>query len=137
MSATVVDATALAAVAFDEPERDEVAAKLSGPLVAPALLPFELAVVCVAKLRRDPERSETILRQYRIARELDIGVEPVSLEEIPMLCERFGLTVNTAAYLWLALAHRAQLVTLDARLASAHARAVKQQAPPDPAAPGP
>jgi predicted nucleic acid-binding protein len=129
MSATVVDATALAAVAFDEPERDEIVAKLGGALVAPALLPFELAVVCVAKLRRDPQQRETILRQYRMARELDIGVEPVSLEEIPELCERFGLTVNSAAYLWLALALRAPLVTLDARLASAHTRAVKQQAP--------
>ena len=58
-------------------------------------------------------------------------MEPVSLEEIPLLCERFGLTVHSAAYLWLALALRAPLVTLDARLASAHARAVKQQAPSD------
>jgi predicted nucleic acid-binding protein len=145
MSATVVDVTALAAVAFDEPERDQVAAQLTGPLVAPALLPFELAFVCVAKLQREPAKRDWILHQYALARDVDIDVEPVALEELPLLCERFAVTANGAAYLWLALALRAPLVTLDGRLASAYARARKQQesiasahgAPADTLTPGP
>jgi uncharacterized protein with PIN domain len=44
----VVDASALAALLFGEPEADLVAGQLDGArLVAPSLLAFELANVCL------------------------------------------------------------------------------------------
>jgi uncharacterized protein with PIN domain len=50
MPAKVVDASAIAALLFGEPEADAVAAQLAGSrLVAPGLLPFELANVCLIK----------------------------------------------------------------------------------------
>jgi predicted nucleic acid-binding protein len=46
MSAKVVDASALAALLFGEPQGEHVAARLAeGHLVAPTLLAFELASV--------------------------------------------------------------------------------------------
>jgi uncharacterized protein with PIN domain len=51
--AKVVDASALAALLFAEPEADSIARRLEGArLVAPSLVDFELANVCLTKMRR-------------------------------------------------------------------------------------
>ncbi len=56
MPAKVVDVSALAALLFGEPEGGVVAGKPGNArLVAPALLFFELANVCLIKSRRHPE----------------------------------------------------------------------------------
>ena len=56
MNVTVVDSSAIAAIAFGEPAGDETWRELEGRhLIAPALLPFELAQVCTTKLRRHPD----------------------------------------------------------------------------------
>jgi len=50
MAVKVVDASALAALLFGEPEAEAVAGQLSNArLVAPGLLAFELANVCLIK----------------------------------------------------------------------------------------
>ena len=52
----VVDASAFAAILFGEPEAEEVVARLQGSrLAAPALLPYEIASVCLKKIRRHPD----------------------------------------------------------------------------------
>lgn len=49
----VVDASALAAIVFAEPEAEMIAARLDGArLAAPTLLAFELTNVCLTKIRR-------------------------------------------------------------------------------------
>ena len=51
----VVDASAFAALLFGEKEAEAVAASLGDArLAAPALLSFELANVCLSKMRRHP-----------------------------------------------------------------------------------
>jgi len=48
MNVLVVDASALGALIFGEPEAERISDMLSGaPVVAPALLPFELASICL------------------------------------------------------------------------------------------
>jgi len=55
MAVKVVDASALAALLYDEPEAGAVADRLeNGNLVAPPLLTFEIASVCLKKLRNSP-----------------------------------------------------------------------------------
>ena len=50
MAVKVVDASALAALLFDEPEAGAIADRLEDAnLVAPALLGFEIASVCLKK----------------------------------------------------------------------------------------
>jgi predicted nucleic acid-binding protein len=57
MAVKIVDASALAALLFGEPETDAVADGLQdASLVTPALLGFEIANVCLKKLRRNPEQ---------------------------------------------------------------------------------
>ena len=120
MAVKVIDASAFAAILFSEPEAREVAERLGGSrLVAPALLPFEVASVCLKKIRRHPEMREQMLDAY--ARGERIGVEEVevTLDEVVTLAEQTNLTCYDAAYLWLATRLKADLVTLDQRLGGA------------------
>jgi uncharacterized protein with PIN domain len=58
----VVDASAIAAILFQEPEAAAVVRQLEGhELVASALLDFELSNVCLTKLRRYPDQRDGLL----------------------------------------------------------------------------
>jgi predicted nucleic acid-binding protein len=123
MPVKVVDASAIAALMFGEPEASEAAARLRGAtLAAPALLPFEIASVCVKKLARHPEQRELLLAATRLFKRLEIAQYDVDLRGIVELAQQSGLSAYDASYLWLARLLRAELVTLDARLARASAR---------------
>jgi len=122
MAVKVVDASALAAVVFDEPEGEEIAARLEGAtLVAPALLGFEIVNVCLTKLRRHPELRTSILEAFILQGGVSIGPAEVDHAGALVLAEQFRLTGYDASYLWLAQRLNAELVTLDRRLARAAA----------------
>jgi predicted nucleic acid-binding protein len=128
MNATVVDCSALAAVVFEEDWGADALPQLKGGrLIAPALLPFELAQVCSTKMRRHPAKGAVLLDQFVAAlAQLNLDLEPVGLDELPELAGRHGLSCYDAAYLWLALAHQAPLVTFDRNLAAAYIKAAKE-----------
>ena len=118
--AHVVDASALAAVLFGEPEGDEVAQRLGRSLlVAPPLLHFELANVCWKKILRRPEDRERLLSARSLADHLELYEVEVRFEEVLHLADREGLTAYDASYLWLARELDLELVTLDRALARA------------------
>lgn len=95
--------------------------------MAPALLPFELAQVCTTKMRRHPAHRAALLEQFVAALgQLDLDLEPVGFDELPALADRYELSCYDAAYLWLALAHQAPLVTFDRKLAAAHRKATRE-----------
>lgn len=120
MPARVVDASALGAVLYGEPEGGRVANALGkGPLFAPTLLRYEMASVCRTKIRRHPERRTDLLAALGLLTRIDLQEVEVPPVEVTELSERTGLTVYDAAYLWLARAMGAELVTLDARLEAA------------------
>jgi predicted nucleic acid-binding protein len=116
----VVDASALAALVFGEPEAEAVAERLEGArLVAPALLGFELANVCVVKMRRAPGERAVLRRAFALAERLLVETVEVDPGGVVDLAEATGLTAYDAAYLWVARALGAELVTLDRKLAAA------------------
>ena len=118
----VVDASALAALVFGEPEAEAVAARLEGGrLTAPALLDFELANVCLIKMRRQPGAREALRAAYGLARRLNIETVAVDHAATLDLAETAGLTAYDASYLWLSRELGAELVTLDRALAAASA----------------
>ena len=119
MPGTVVDASAVAAVLFDEPEAAPVVASVSGKLIAPTLLRHEIASVCTVKIIRRPHLRGELQARYQLLDELDIEFVEPEWAGLPALALRWSITAYDAAYLQLALAHRAPLVTLDARLAAA------------------
>jgi len=116
----VVDASALAALLFGEPEAEAVAGRLDGArLVAPSLLAFELANVCLMKCRRHPKRRKALLAAFRLRGRL--GVEEIAVDHASALelALKTGLTVYDASYLWLAQQLGAELLTLDKELGRA------------------
>ncbi|MGH8190836.1 MAG: type II toxin-antitoxin system VapC family toxin [Rhodanobacteraceae bacterium] len=117
--ATVVDASAIAAALFDEPEAPPVVASITGKLIAPTLLRYEVASVATTKLLRYPQQADTIDQRYRLLDQLTIDYLEPDWPNLPALARRWALSTYDAAYLQLALMRGAPLVTLDARLAAA------------------
>ncbi len=116
----VVDASALAAMVFGEPEAAEIAEKLSSSaLAAPTLLRYELASVGLKKLRKYPNRREALLAALPLADRMGIQHVDVPAVEVLRLADETGLTAYDAAYLWLARHLKAELVTLDQGLKKA------------------
>jgi len=124
----VVDASAFAAFVFQEPEAGAIAARLNGAsLFAPTLLKFELASVARKKMRTQPLRASRILVALATALEERWGIAWCDVDpiEVVLVANATGLTTYDAAYLWLAGSLGADLVTLDARLATAGAALVE------------
>jgi len=123
MPVRVADASAVAALLFGEPRAGEVAEMLEGAdLVAPALLPFEVASACLRKMRDHPGERDRLLAAFLLLERMPIRTVAVPSAGILLLAESERLTVYDAAYLWLARELRADLVTLDARLRRAARR---------------
>jgi predicted nucleic acid-binding protein len=120
MAAKVVDASALAALLFGEPEAGIVADRLEdADLVAPALLDFEIASVCLKKLRGNPQQREALLATFAIYARMSIEIVAIDHADALALADTCGLSSYDAAYLWLAQKLSAELVTLDKRLQTA------------------
>jgi predicted nucleic acid-binding protein len=118
----VVDASALAAIMFDEPEAEDIAHRLRGAvLVAPALLNFELVNVSATKLRRHPDQRAGIHEAFLLQGGLSIEWAEVDHASVLLLAAQTRLTGYDASYLWLARQLDAELVTLDRGLARAAA----------------
>jgi predicted nucleic acid-binding protein len=124
MVVKVVDASALGALLFGEPQAQAVARELaSAGLAAPALLPFEVANVAVKKIGRHPELRAVVLTAFALSKRMAIETIAVDQDAVIRLASETGLTAYDASYLWLARTLGAELVTLDQALATAFAAA--------------
>jgi predicted nucleic acid-binding protein len=115
--AVVVDASALGAIMFGEPEGPTLAAHLKGEtLLAPSLLDFEIINLAVKKCRRRPDLIEPIA--VALAAALAVPIERAAIDGrgVFALAAVTGLTAYDASYLWLARSRDAELVTLDREL---------------------
>ena len=120
MAVKVVDASALGALLFGEPDGAAVAERLRGArLIAPALLPFEVATVCLKKMRRPPEQRDALILAFGMLARMEVGIVEVDQSEALALAEQSGLSAYDASYLWLARGTRSELVTLDRQLETA------------------
>jgi predicted nucleic acid-binding protein len=120
MALLVVDASAIAALLFLEPAAEEVAARLEGfDLASPSLLPYEIANVAAMKVRRSLMTSAAAAVALRHLGRLDIRLHAVGPAQAFEAASLSGLTAYDGAYVWLADALGAAIVTLDARVARA------------------
>jgi predicted nucleic acid-binding protein len=120
MAAKILDASAAAALLFGEPEAGAIVESIAGArLVAPVLFSFELANVCLLKMRRHPERRAELLEAFGLRRRLAVEELPVDHDAALSIADATGLTSYDASYLWLARQMGAELVTLDKQLAGA------------------
>lgn len=116
----VVDASALAAVLFGEPEGPQIAERLGdSDLVTPTLFSYEIANICWKKIRRYPEKRAALLESYSFLGRMEIDEVEVSTPEALLLADRENLTVYDASYLWLSRKLGLELITLDSDLIAA------------------
>lgn len=126
MNRVVADASALAAVTFQEPGVEAVALRLLGAEVfAPRILQFEMANVAWKRMRRQPGEALVTLTllQAALGEGSHIQWMDVNITDVALIAQATGLTPYDASYLWLAAALGADLVTLDKRLEAASAAA--------------
>ncbi len=117
MPGKVVDASAVAAFLFVEPEADEVARQLEGfELTAPSLLPYEIASVARKKVARHPELSEQILAASERLDDLGVILVDISAIDALRIAVDTGLSTYDASYLSLSRRTGSPLVTLDKKL---------------------
>ncbi len=123
MPVKVVDASALGALVFAEPEAEDVMNELSDTmLIAPSLIHYELASICLKKIHNHPSKTSELITAFRMAGRLAIETVAVRHVEVIELAERTKLTTYDASYLWLAQKTDAKVVTLDKRLKKAVAK---------------
>lgn len=116
----IVDASALAALLFAEPEAAKIAERLKGArLAAPSLLNYELANICLTKIRRQPNQRVALRTAFGLAYRLRVETVAVDHAATLDLADATGLTAYDASYLWLARALGGELITLDRKLAAA------------------
>ena len=84
----VVDASALAALLFGEADAERVAERLAtARLVAAALLDFELANICLTKLRRHPAQRDAIARAAVKSGNLAFNPRPAGIDDVRRVLE--------------------------------------------------
>jgi predicted nucleic acid-binding protein len=118
----VVDASALAAIAFAEPGADAVLDEIDGHrLHAPTLVVFELMNVVWKRSKKQPAAAALFLEALEVLQGLGLRFRGIDQAEVVRLGLATGLTAYDATYLWLARALGLPLVTLDQKL-GAHAK---------------
>jgi predicted nucleic acid-binding protein len=118
----VVDASAVAAMLFEEPEADTIRAHIRDEsVIAPQLIDYELANICWKRVRRHPATQTESLAMLATVGLVSMTRVVVPPSEAARLAIRTGLTAYDAAYLWLAWSRDAELITLDRRLARVNA----------------
>ena len=116
----VVDASAIAAIVFGEPEGETLRAHLEhDTLIAPHLIDCELTNVALVKIRRRLANELLIRTMLSTVPRLDIRRHTIPADEVLALALRTGLSAHDASYLWLAHRQDVELITLDRELARA------------------
>jgi len=121
----VVDCSVLAAVLFDEPQRDAAALAMAGKgLFAPDLLDHEMVSVALKKSAAGHSAlADQALADLQAIRLTRCTINPADQFQ---LAERTGLTAYDAAYLQLAIELRAPLITFDKKLGQAAQKVLAQ-----------
>jgi predicted nucleic acid-binding protein len=120
MPARVVDASALGALLFAEPQADEITARLKGGrLFAPALLIYEMGSICVKKIRHSPMQAGKFTAALSLLPAMGIEIMDVDPVDVLSLAGSARLTFYDASYLSLARSMDAELITLDKKLLAA------------------
>lgn len=119
----VVDTSALAAIVFAEPRAREAEDMLKeSKLFAPSLIRFEMAHICVKKMRERPKDGDLIFGQFELSQRMPIQLVQVNHTEVALLARKSKLSAYDASYLWLAREMNIPLVTLDKDLRKAAAK---------------
>jgi len=117
MPVKVVDASALVALLFGEPEAERVAGELGdSALAAPALLEYEIGNACWKKCRRHPDAAPAFVQALELMGTLALTLHDVPASGVLGVARERDVTFYDASYLWLAERLGVPLVSLDQRV---------------------
>ncbi len=126
----VIDASIAAAMVFGDSAAElETLDFRERYFVAPTVIRFEFMHICVKKHRRGLIDSERMLAAWNEFESLGISTESVSFPEATAVAIRYRVSGYDAAYLWMAISQRIELLTLDRELNKAWLLAAKESAP--------
>jgi predicted nucleic acid-binding protein len=128
----VADASALAAVVFNEPDADAWSRRLDGTaLFAPRLLQYELQSVARKKCRQSPALAPAIVTALALALDPARGIAWLDPDpaDVVLLAHATGLTAYDASYLCAAAMAEADLLTADRELSAALVRSSGDDSP--------
>ena len=126
MTRIVVDASAFAAVVFQEPGFETISRKLDrAEVFAPRLLQYEMTNTAWKKATREPSKTAPIFAALAHGLDNRYGIVwcDIDAADVAVIAHATGLTGYDAAYVWLAGSLGADLVTLDRQLAKLGASA--------------
>ena len=110
----IVDSSVMSAWCIAEPRGQEAHGLiLSGPIIAPRLVAYELTNVARKKTLRHPEKAELVRNGLEDALGLPIDWRDVDRGVVIALALGARLSANDASYLWLARATGLALASFD------------------------
>lgn len=116
----VLDSSVLSAFVYQEPNAHIALASMQTyALVAPAILPLEVANVAMNKLRRKLASAEDLGKQLGDFDFSCVSLQPVDALEAFTLAAHYKLSSYDASYLWLAGRLMAPLLSFDQKLLKA------------------
>ncbi len=120
MLTVVVDASAIAAILFVEPDGPLISARIGDRnMIAPRLIRAELVNVGLKKWRADEAARAAIATALRSFPSLGVREVDIVLVDVFDLAMTTGLTAYDASYVWLARQLGTELITLDREQAKA------------------
>lgn len=120
MHSAVLDASALGALIFNEPDAESIADRLAdATIIAPTLIWFELASACLKKIIKYSAEVDKIMSAFQLGTKMRITTVDVDHAAVVNLAQKTRLTTYDASYLWLAQETGGRLITIDKRLADA------------------
>lgn len=128
----VVDTSVMASAVFGEERQPLALATLHArALNAPHLLDCEMTSVALRKLQRDGVPADRLAQAMQTYGEVDIARHAIDVQRTLLLAQRYRLSADDAAFLWLAEHLQAPLATFDDKLAEAARKHLTQESRPD------
>ncbi len=113
----VVDASAFLSVVLDEVDRKWVIEKTSGcALVAPEILPYEIANALTAMKKRRRLTDREALKAFNISQSIPVRFVPIRIYDALKIALRLNIYAYDAFYVQCCLETKLPLVSLDARM---------------------
>ncbi len=113
----IADTNIFIAVALDEPERPLILERtLACELIAPNLLPYELANALSAMYKRKRLESNEVINGFKFASQIPVRLVDINISNALSIAIQYNIYAYDAYFLQAALQYRCALLSLDKKM---------------------
>jgi predicted nucleic acid-binding protein len=113
----VSDASAFLAVVLSEDDRKWIVEKTAGSaLIAPDVLPYEIANALSAMKKRGRLTDQEALKAFNISQGIPVSLVPVKIHDALKIAIKFSIYAYDAFYMQCCLEAKLPLISLDKRM---------------------